>query len=58
MRYTLIEVRDAWRLVDDVNNLLKQGWKLHGNTQVIVLTHSSKIYCQALTIEEEETCIR
>ena len=51
--YTLVTKNRQGDFIDNVNELLKDGWQFHGET--IVLSHSDRVYyIQAFVINIQE----
>jgi hypothetical protein len=59
MKYTIVQNLTASHLIEDVNTLLKLGWKLQGGLAVVVrgtndgFNKQQTHYCQAMTKETE-----
>lgn len=47
-KYRLLRAESAWDLQFEVNELLSEGWELHGN-----LTVDDGVYLQAMVLREE-----
>jgi hypothetical protein len=50
MRYRIVQANDPERLSEQVEELLNDGWKLHGG---LLMTSTSSLYTQALLHEHE-----
>jgi hypothetical protein len=53
MSYHLIKKNNADDLNMEVNDYLRRGWKLHGETTVTTNIHGLTTYYQAVTKEDE-----
>lgn len=50
MKYKLLHNIYIDKLEKDINDLLEQGWKLHGHT--LIETYGGKVYYQAMIKED------
>lgn len=52
MKYTIISTTNRIDFVEDINELLAKGWKLHGSSSAVVTSEYMTRYVQALTYTE------